>query len=282
MRTNLTLRRTAAAAVAVPLLVAGLTACGDKSSTATDDPAGGSSSSSAPNSPDAQPSASAGETIAPADFVDTLKQSMANATTAHLEMNMAVAGQTIKATGQVDYTGDTPAMQMTMTDPTGSGGDIDMRLVGKTMYFKMGQLGDKFMKMSLDDPNSPLGQMSSLTDNMDPRKAMDAFAPALKKVTYIGDETVDGQQLKHYKLSMDPSEISTLKDMGATSGMPKRLNYDIWLDDQSRMTKMTMDMGSQMKIDMRYFDWDKPVDISAPPASEVTDMPSMPGMSPSS
>ena len=279
MRTNLTLRRTAAAAVAVPLLVAGLTACGDKSSTASDEPAGGSTSSSAPAD---TPSASAGEGIAPADFVDTLKQSMDSATTAHLEMNMSVAGQTIKATGQVDYTGDKPAMQMTMTDPTGSGGDMDIRLVDNTMYFKMATLGDKFMKMSLDDPNSPLGQMSSLTDNMDPRKAMDSFAPALKKVTFVGDETVDGQQLKHYKLAMDPSEISSLKDMGATSSLPKRLKYDIWLDDQGRMSKMAMNMGAQMKIDMRYFDWDKPVDIAAPPASEVTDMPSMPNMSPSS
>ena len=272
-----TIARRTAAAVAVPLLLAGLSACGDNNS----DTSKATDPGAAPSSQAAPPTADAGSTIAPSDFVDTIKQSMENSTTAHLEMNMSVGGQSIKATGEVDYSGGgTPKMQMSMTDPTGSGQDLEMRLIGTTMYMKMAAMGDKFVKLDLNDPNSPLGQMSSLTDNMDPRKAMDSFAPALKKVTYVGEETVDGAKLKHYKLVMDPSKITSLKDVGTQ--LPKVIKYDMWLDDQSRMSKMVMNLGSTMDVSVRYFDWDKPVTITEPAPSEVTEMPSMPGASPSS
>jgi hypothetical protein len=54
--------------------------------------------------------------------------------------------------------------------------------------------------------------------------------------------------------------------------MPKEVPYDIWLDDDKRVRKMTMDMdvqGSPVKVEIELFDWDEPVDIAAPPAGEI-------------
>ena len=45
---------------------------------------------------------------------------------------------------------------MTMTMDA-LGGDVEVRLVGGTMYMKSATFGDKWISLPLDDPNSPLG-----------------------------------------------------------------------------------------------------------------------------
>lgn len=255
MRRSLTLRRSLAA-LALPLLLGGLAACGD-------DATEGSSSTS----PD-QPSA-----VDKADFADDLKAGLEESTTAQMIMHMDMGGESIHADGEVDYTSTPPQLAMTMESPVMPDQSIEMRMVDKVLYMNMGQMTNgKYVSFDLDDAaNLPPG-MDQLTGTMDPLAAFESFGDAVQSVVLVGDEHVKGDAVRHYKVRVDTSKIQQLQKLPTQAEMPKEVPYDIWLDDDNRVRKMTMDMdvqGSPVKVEIELFDWDEPVDIAAPPAGEI-------------
>ncbi len=106
---------------------------------------------------------------------------------------------------------------------------------------------------------------------MDPVRSFEQFASGLEKVTFVGTEDVDGEQLDHYVLTLDTTRVDSLKDAGAQ--LPETLDYDLWVDDQDRMRQVQIDLGSTASVDMKIFDWDEPVDIEAPSEDEIAPMP---------
>ena len=271
MSRPVTVRR-ALAAAALPLALTSLSACGSNDDAKTQDPSSGSSSSSSSSSADTP---SAGDTVAPADFVDRFESGFTKTTTAHetLKMSMGTTG-TLTGEGDVDYSSDSPAMQMTMkTDMTGASGSIEMRLVDGVMYMTIpGMAGGKFVKFDLNDPSSPFG---SLATQLDPQEAFKSFEAGIKSVTYVGAE--DG--LDHYQVTVDTKKM--LAKMGQTgsaasaAGMPATLTYDAWLDSEDRVNKMEIDLGKTGTMDMTLSDFGQDVSVEAPPSSQVTQMPGM-------
>lgn len=271
----LSVRRSLAAAALAPLALTGLVACGsDSGSTSASDP---TSTSASPSS--ASPSASAGSTIAPADFTSLLQKGLDSVTTAHLTMS-ADLGTTgsMKGTGDVDYSKDSPEMAMKLSSDM-TGGDIDMRLVDKIIYMNLGKLsGNKFLKIDLGAANSPFGAMGS---QLDPKSSLQGLEKGLTSVTYVGQEDVDGQSLDHYKATADPKKFLDGMGSGASAGasaLPDEFDYDVWFDGDGRFTKLTLGMGSEGKVEMSLSDFGADVSIEAPPASQVTKMPAGMGM----
>lgn len=260
--------RRALAAIAAPLLVVSLAACGsDKSSDKNDD-----SSSAAESVPEVEP----GEEVDAAEFVDALKAGAAEATTASFDMKMTAAGMDISAEGQIDYQADPPEMEISMTMPMLGQDPIKMVMVDGKAYMNMGALTDgKFIEADADDPNSPLGDTSELTDSMDPMKTFGDFEDGLTKVVYVGEESVGGDDTEHYTLSVDTTKLSGQFSDLASSGaeIPEELEYDMWLDGDNNIRKLTFDLGEMAAVEMTTSDWGESVDIEAPPASEITDMP---------
>lgn len=290
MRT-LTLRSAAAGAV-LPLAMVSLAACGsntsstaapapDTSSSApatatTTAPASDSSSATTTTSP------SKGETVDPAAFLAQIKASATKITTARFAMKMDASGQAITASGAMDMTGDSPAIQMSMTIP-GQSAAMEMRMFGSVLYFQIPGQDGTFVKMDLSDPNGPLGSLGGTMDNLDPQALMDQMSPdAFKKVTYVGTEDVNGSQLKHYAVVLDSAAATKmLGDLpsAATSSMPKTIAYDIYLDDQGRMSQFKMALPKLVTMTMTYSGFGDSVDIQQPDASQITEMPSLPGAS---
>ncbi len=189
-----------------------------------------------------------------------------------MTMTTGFSGMSIDAEGDVDYRTDPPAMAVNMTIPS-MGGAIDMRFVDGIFYMNMGQASqNKFIKLDPADPNSPMGDIGELTESMDPVRSFEQFAAGLEKVVYVGEEDVDGDATDHYVLTLDTTKIESLKDAG-TAGIPKELDYDIWLDDENRMRQVLIDMGTNGQIDMNIEDWGQEVEIEAPAANEIVEMP---------
>jgi hypothetical protein len=260
---SLTLRR-AAVAAALPLALGSLAACGsnDSSSTATDAAA-------------AAPKTDSSGAVDPTDFLNTMKAAAKQITTARFTMSMDLSGQTVDANGALDMTGDKPAMQISMD--MGSTGTAEMRLVEGVMYVQdpTGSSG-KFYKMDLSDPNSPLSGMGDTLSNFDPQSMIDKMSPdTFRKVTDLGQETVDGQSLEHYRVDLDTSAASkVLGNLPSSASMPKNIAYDMWLDDQNRMTRFTMTMKNVAQVKATYSDYGADVNITAPDPSDVIEMPS--------
>lgn len=247
MRNPVNARRIAAAAAA-PILLFGLVACGGDDKTAA---------------------------IDPQEFVDRMTASFANTTTAQVTMHVTSSGADISAQGEVDYSGDNPAMAMKMTMPAMGQGTIDMRLIDQVMYMSMPMIdpSGKFFKIDLNDPNSPLGD-SIDPSSMDPQSTMQDFGKGVKSVKLVGDESLDGQDVTHYQV------LSTTKGLGSSVGgqtarLPKTFTYDIWFDSDDHVVKMTADMGKQSSVDMTMSNFGESVDIKAPPADQIQVMPGM-------
>ena len=276
---HLAVRRVAAATVSV-LALGGLAACGDDSGDGDAD-ATDSTSQVAGETGDLEE----GDEVDAAEFVRTVTDGLEASTTAHIAMTMSLgsAGE-MNAEGDIDYTSTPPEMAMTMTSPM-MGGDMDIRMVDGIMYLSMGQLTrGKFIEIDPADTKGPLADMGmdGLLDQMDPGKALAGMEEGISKVVFLGEE----DDLDHYELTVDLQKM--LDQMGsdlppaAESEMPESVSYDLWLDDEGRFTKLSMDElpmgGADGSMELTVSGWGEDVDIEAPADSEVTEMPELGSM----
>jgi hypothetical protein len=269
----ISVRRTVAGLALAPVLLTGLGGGGgdDSGSTATE-PAG----SSAPAADGLEP----GDSVEPADFTARLADGFASITTAHTTMKGDFGTGSITGEGDVDYGGDTPAAALKMkADLFGSDG-AEVRLVDGAMYIDIGQLSHgKFWKLDLDDPDSPFGAFGS---QLDPLSAVKLLEKGMTSATYVGEE----DSLDHYRAVVDPQALLGAMGPKASAGassMPKSIDYDVWLDGDDRLTKLTSTMGDLGSLEMTLSDFGADVIIEAPPADQVTEMPGMfsnPGTAP--
>jgi hypothetical protein len=291
------LRRWAITTVTV-FSVAALTACGSSDSGSGSGNAGGSGPSSAPATGDTSTgSGDSGSGDSGSDVsaltARSLGAAMAKAATdagsAHMVM---VAGSTA---GKVAMTGDIAGMGEKLDDlqlgmkmkipGTGVGsGTAELRIVDSAFYMKIPGLatGSKWIKVPLDDPSNPLGSVYSQLATFTDPEAIEASYSAFNKFTDLGDDNVDGVKARHYKVTVDTAKslkASGLNEVGGLplkdllKSMPRQTTSELWLDGDDHIVKMTSEttLGS---YEVHYSDWGKPVHVAAPPAKQVSQLPS--------
>ena len=255
------------AAVAAVALGSVLTGCGSDEPESTDEPTTAESSTTPSETTEAtdEPSETDdGGQVAIDQFAERLTAGIANTKQAHLVISMTGAGGEMSGSGDVDYTSDPPEMQMTMEVGPQS---IGMVLVDGTMYVKSSQAGRKYFAFDLSDPTNPLG--AGFAEQLDPAASMKTFVKALKSVVAAGSETVDGRQLDRYDLTVD---TTMLPNQQANAQLPADMKVTVWLDDKDRMARSVMDMGA-IRYDATMTDFEKALELEAPPADEITQQP---------
>ncbi|MDP2775250.1 MAG: hypothetical protein Q8O61_16985 [Nocardioides sp.] len=263
------LRRAASAAV-LTLALSGFAACGGDDESA-DDPAPETTSSASDESSDeptektTDAAPTAGEEIDSAELLGIFAGAFEKATTATFAMSTGGAAG-YQATGKADFATVPPAMQMSievdqLPEP------IELIIVDNTLYQSNPGSGGKFVATPLDDPSSTFGDLSG---QLDIRSQFDAMQEAVTTATYVGEE--DG--LKHYSLLMDSKVL--LEGQGADTNMlpqgsvPPAVTFDLWFDGDGYFRKMVTDLGDVGgNMTATYDNWGEPVDISAPPASQI-------------
>jgi hypothetical protein len=280
-----TVRRTLAASAAALTLLATAGCGGDDEPKAASD---STSTSAAPSesasdtptemaseaapSEDASNAATGGEEVSAAEFGDIMKKALDQATTANVTTTNGASG--LNATGQVDYSSDPPSVKMTAT--IAQMGDIDVILVDNVMYMKGAMFGaDKYVKLDLKDPSNPL---AGIGDQLDPAAAFEKLVKGITSATYVGEEDVNGESLKHYATTIDSKVL--LEDLPSeTQGqaqLPDAIDYQWWFDGDGLIRKFSADMGGAAgTVEGTFDDWGTKVDIKAPPASQVTTIPGM-------
>jgi hypothetical protein len=276
MRTPRPTLRRLTGGLAALALGATLTACGGSEPDTADDPAAAAPSSSAPaeDLPGAESSEATeepqeyddGAQVDPDMFVARLQDGIAKTKYAHVEFTMGGAGGEMSGSGDVDYTAAPPDMQMSMELGPQS---VGMLLVEKVMYVQSSQAGGKYIEFDLDDPANPLG--SGLSEQLDPAGSVEAFTQAVTSVTSSGSEDVDGRTLDRYELTVDTTKLADGR--GSTAALPPEVTVVVWLDDEDRMAKTSMELGP-VQYDATLSDFDKPVELEAPPADQVVSPPS--------
>lgn len=207
--------------------------------------------------------AQAGDELTPEEFAQILATAMERGRTARIKSVMS--GATME--GAVDYTRDQPALRMVMAgDPSQGGVETEMIMVDGAAYMQMGT--DQYIKMSTEE----LGDQAS---RMDPGADLSTFSKGITSLDYLGEEKLDGETTHHYLAVIDTKELGLGNAAGRSE--KKKIDYHVWLGTDDLIRKFSMDVGGEVgAMEMTYYDWGKPVEIKAPPKSQVTEMPELP------
>lgn len=260
--------------LAAVVLLGSLAACGgDETDNASGTPTLTVTTTAATPTPSATPEPVVVDT---AKFAASLSDGFKNLTTAHLVMVIDASGASISAEGDVDYSQASPAMALKMQSDAFGDGAIDMRLVNKVMYMSLPieGAGDKFYKIDLSDPNNPLGASMGNLSSFDPKATFDMFSKGLQKVVKVGEEDIDGETATHYLVTTSTAEMRKTLPKALLKDFPNKLTYDVWLDADSRMRRMSAQMPGAGHLLMEMSQWGEPVTIVAPPKRKVQSFPS--------
>lgn len=193
-----------------------------------------------------------------------------------------------------------PAFRMTI-DQAGKGGQsmpgtMELVMVGRTIYMKspiFAQLshGKPWMKMSADELGAASGQnfdqLLQQQKQADPTEQVKQLT-ASKDVREVGKETVNGVQTTHYQGTVSVQEmVAKLPEAQRQSRQQsfeklgvKSLSFDLWVDGKQLPAKVVVKTpegaSTKMNTTVTYSDWNAPVTVAAPPASEVGKMPKLP------
>lgn len=279
------LRRLAVSAAVLGLTTMGLGACADDTKSESSGPSTAGSSPSAPQS-SASPSAStedeatdggSSDAVEPAAFVRRLTAAQLRAGSAHVTMAMTGAAR-MRAVGDMAFHGSRPEMRMTMSMAQMGTGRMEMRFVHGILYMAMPPMTPpgKFLKIDPNDASNPLSsQMGGLSEQMDPLQSMRALQGAVRSIHRLGTAQVDGAKTDHYRMKVDTAELMKASGKAGLAGaaqLPDTLTYDVWLDQQDLLRRMTFDVGP-VDTTMTMSSWGEDVSVQAPPASSVVKLP---------
>ncbi|GEA87880.1 hypothetical protein [Cellulomonas cellasea] len=240
------------------------------------------STTEASTEPTTKPSATAEATeeaveITQANFLQTIADAQAEASSYDFTMSTTAEGQAMAATGSVQVEdGGAQALSMVMELP--EMGQMEVRMAGGLTYMNLGEMtGGKFLQIDPEDASNPLAAgLGDMTGEIDPTKALAGAEAAVTSVTKKGDaEDVDGVQATPYEVVLDPSKLPEEQraglDQAAAAGVaiPTTFVYTYWLDAENLVRKMAFDlMGS--KTEMTFSNWGSAAPVTAPSADQIT------------
>jgi hypothetical protein len=287
--------RAARAALAVPAMLLVLAACGgDELEPVAGEPAAASSDSDN-SSPEPEPASEAVDTESEATdqdstdddgsiadggswdkrtLVPAMRAAIEDQETAHFFMTTSSGGMTLNAEGDLAFRGAQQDMSMTMDGAAFGTDSIEMRMVDQVLYLSMPPMTPpgKFVEVR-PGAASPFAGMAGQMQGLDPRDTFKAFENGLRKVEFVGEESVHGEDLEHYLLTVDFREAANAQGMPRMAGMPRTVAYDMWLDGDALMRRVEFEMAQQISMVMELSEWGEPVSIKAPARRDIVETP---------
>jgi predicted small secreted protein len=187
------------------------------------------------------------------------------------------------------------AMNITMTVP--GAGDITMIVLPDGAYMKLPQSlgvqpGKPWIKISTDGSDGLSKSygviIKSIQDNSDITKSIEKLQDA-GSITRSAKEQLDGAAVTHYWITVDLAKSvaaqtdPTVKDATQKlidSGV-KTSSFEIWVNKDNLPVKFVAQMptpaGGTPSFTETFSDWGKAVNITAPPADQIMQMPKLGG-----
>lgn len=257
--------RAAMATVAAVPLALGLAACGNDQPEAT---------GYKPSTPASTPVAT--NTAAPAKpapvahlnrvtFVPAMTTAIAKQKSWRITGKMTGNGTTLLTMDGIQ-TATPAAMSMTMTGAAFQGKTAKIVAIKNTGYVSIPGMTPpgKYMKFESDQPS----ELSQLLEGGDPTKIFKSFNSSMVNVKFVRTETVGGQKLDRYDVSVNTAKALAAQGKKVPAGVPATLTYSMWMDKSHLVRRISFDLGGASMV-MNLTDYNKPVSITAPPASKI-------------
>ncbi len=258
------------AALALPLALGACSSGTDAAPTG----AGTSATTAAESGPF---NAAAGQEVDKDAFMDQTHAAMMDAKTYAMTMTMAMGGQNVTIKGVGDMSDEKNLkVRMSMEGAAQGMGALNMLLIGQKMYMQLpGQAGGKYVEMPLEQLTQAGGQ--DIQKLLNPAESLRMSKDAVQKVTYVGEEDVSGEKLRHYTMVLDLAKANQAAGVTAapTPTGAQTVPYDVWVDGDKRIRKLDMTVEGT-KVAMTLDKYGEPVDIVAPPSASITTMPGLP------
>ena len=211
-------------------------------------------------------------------------------------MDMSIQKQALSFTGTGAFDGARQAAQITLDLSSlplpGVVPDKTATIVyaDRAMYMKFpfatGKLpgGKQWVKVDLGKAAAAAGVDLGSFDNFDPKQGLQQLL-ASGKTTKVGTETIDGVETTQYHATIDLANAAKLsgadrkKLQKLLKGMNGQLPVDVWIDNDGRVRResMTFDFGGGLlnahaSMVMNFTDFGAPVEVTVPPAGQVSDL----------
>lgn len=257
--------RAAVATAAVVPLALGLAACGGNDKPAAAPPA----PVSVPTTAEPQKAVS---TPPPAvtrlnrvTFVPAMNSALTKQKSWHIVGKMTGEGTTL-LTMDGYQTAKPAAMTMTMAGAAFQGKSAKIVVVNKTAYLSLPGVtpAGKFAKILPKDA----GNLAELLDSGDPTKIYKSFDTSMASLKFVGEETVAGEKLERYAVTVNTAKALKAQGKKVPKGVPATITYSMWMDKSHLVRKVSFNMAGVSML-MTMTDYNKPVSITAPPASKI-------------
>ncbi|MFI1106957.1 DUF1396 domain-containing protein [Streptomyces physcomitrii] len=275
-------RKKAGVALVAAALVCGAAAC--SSSSEGGDKAGGG-----------EQRAEQTPAMRPAAAVRKAAERSERLTSFHYRAKGTVPGQG-KVEAEAGMSIEPLAMSLKSTVTGGAdAGEAEIRLIDEVLYIGMGKPqpemdGKSWMKFGgkgLGGAKGPRGGGLSSQAQKNPA-AESTFLTGSKDVKLVGTETVEGVRTRHYRgtVSLDELRASLTGSDGKRREQREKsleqyeelgigtLDMDLWIDGDDRTKQFRMRGKAEegpMDMTLTFLDFNKPVEVKAPPAAEVFD-----------
>jgi hypothetical protein len=236
-------------------------------------------------------------------YLNKAAEATAAVDTQKVDMKMAIeaSGLTMNVNmdGAMDVKNNQAQLNMTMSGipglDSGSSGGLTMEMVmdGDTVYVKSPMLsqlsGSSKPWMSTTSEDFSGEGMGSTQTN--PKAFLEFLKNSGSDVTEVGTEEVRGVKTTHLKTTLDTKAIVDKASGDAKGDMEKQLDelgatgfdkipVEAWVDGDGYVRKLVMDMSGKaegqsmsMTMTMELYDFNEPVEITIPDASQVQEAP---------
>jgi hypothetical protein len=223
------------------------------------------------------------------ELADTISAQTASHNTAHVSFDVASGADAVRGEGSYRLT---PKLAADFS-LSGTDGPTRFIVIDKTIYL---QLADKsraelgvtkpwvrFTPGGSDTRSKALTYAAgSMTEQADIGAQLEKMRKA-GTVTSTTTDTLAGQQTTRYAIDVDVAKLIMIeRDPAVRAGLQalrKRgvttIPYQLWVDGQSLPAQITITVpGDQAgTVTMRYTNWGSRVEVTAPPADQVADLP---------
>ena len=222
-----------------------------------------------------------------------------------ITMSVAAAGENLSFSGKADIDNEHKRVDMTM-DLGMLGGEMQLVMDGGVVYMRSPAFQDAGTEwVSMDPSKMDLAAASQFggfgTGTTDPSAYVGLFAGVFN-VKASGEQDLNGVSTTRYVGTIDLKKVlkgfsdvvgedadkATRKQLKEvvkqfeSLGIDQRIPFEIWIDGEGlpRRQRITMDFGklvpgaedASMEMTVDFSDFGKPVHITIPDPSEVTDM----------
>jgi hypothetical protein len=223
-----------------------------------------------------------------------------------MAVDVNVTGATAQAVhitglGTFDYNGGKGTLDLDLPIGTGQTAKIQSIIDGKTIYQKFpaalaARLPGKrpWLKYDVAKLEASGQSASALGQSNDPAQALNFLNGATGKVEDLGDESVRGEDTKHYRTTVDLNKAAAAAGAKRTSidnlikqSASAQVPTDVWLDGDGRVRRIryTVDVkpvpgstaagaaatNSKVLTTLELFEFGTKVTYTLPPKAQVTD-----------